>query len=178
MNLSLHHIRQAVFKHTIGIAAIISVMLAVAIPASAEAKGLLALISNFFAGDTAQAVEDASKEEIAFPVAEERSARKTITVVSTAYNSLIGQTDSTPCIPASGYDLCQHYEKFGSYDTIAANFLPLGAMVRFPDIYGDKVFIVRDRMNARYGYGRVDIWLPEYAEAKAFGVKRLKMEVL
>mgnify|MGYP002640102487 CR=1 FL=1 len=113
-----------------------------------------------------------------FPVAGNREPLKTIKVVSTAYSSDVAQTDSTPCIPASGYNLCDHYEKYGEGDTIAANFLPLGTRVKFPELYGDKVFIVRDRMNARYGYGRIDIWMPEYIEAKNFGVKRnLVMEI-
>jgi len=113
-----------------------------------------------------------------FPVAGDREPLKIIKVVSTAYSSDVWQTDDTPCIPASGYDLCAHYEKYGEGDTIAANFLPLGTKVRFPEFYGDKVFIVRDRMNARYGYGRIDIWMPTYNEAKTFGVKRnLVMEI-
>ncbi len=117
-------------------------------------------------------------EPTSFPVAGERLPVKTIKVVSTAYSSEVWQTDDTPCIPASGYNLCDHYEKYGEGDTVAANFLPLGTKVRFPELYGDKVFIVRDRMNARYGYGRIDIWMPEYLEAKNFGVKRgLVMEI-
>jgi 3D (Asp-Asp-Asp) domain-containing protein len=117
-------------------------------------------------------------EPTSFPVAGERLPVKTIKVVSTAYSSDVWQTDDTPCIPASGYNLCDHYEKYGEGDTVAANFLPLGTKVRFPELYGDKVFIVRDRMNARYGYGRIDIWMPEYLEAKNFGVKRgLVMEI-
>lgn len=120
----------------------------------------------------------ASFEPNTFPVAGDRLPVKTIKVVSTAYSSDVWQTDSTPCIPASGYDLCAHYEKYGEGDTVAANFLPLGTKVRFPELYGDKIFIVRDRMNARYGYGRIDIWMPEYLEAKNFGVKRgLVMEI-
>ena len=112
-----------------------------------------------------------------FPVSNDKQAVKTITVVSTAYNSLEGQTDSTPCITANGHNLCEQYEEQGFGNTIAANFLTMGTQVRFPELYGDKIFIVRDRMNKRYGNGRIDIWLPEYSEAKKFGVKRLQMEI-
>jgi len=118
-----------------------------------------------------------TEEPAQFPIADDKQPTKTITVVSTAYNSLVGQTDSTPCITANGHDLCKQYEEEGFGNTIAANFLPMGTQVRFPELYGDKIFIVRDRMNARYGYGRIDIWLPEYSEAKQFGVKRLVMEI-
>ncbi|MBU4375070.1 3D domain-containing protein [Patescibacteria group bacterium] len=91
----------------------------------------------------------------------------------TAYNSEIGQCDSSPCITANGFNVCDH----GIEDTIAANFLPFGAKVRIPELYGDKVFIVRDKMNKRYP-NRVDIWMIEKQDAKQFGVKFAKIEVL
>ena len=91
----------------------------------------------------------------------------------TAYNSEIGQTDNSPCITANGFNLCRH----GIEDTIAANFLPFGAKVRMPELFGDKVFIVRDRMNSRH-YNRVDIWMADRNDAIQFGVKSAKIEVL
>ena len=152
------------------------------------------IISSFVFGMLAPQTANAETQEVArtllspvmeenlnpvyFPIAGDREPLKTINVVSTAYSSDVWQTDDTPCIPASGYNLCEHYEKYGEGDTVAANFLPLGTQVKFPEMYGEKVFIVRDRMNARYGYGRIDIWMPEYEEAKNFGVKRgLVMEI-
>ncbi len=113
----------------------------------------------------------------AFPVADDREPVKTILVVATAYSSDAWQTDSTPCIPADGYNLCKHYEAYGEGNTVAANFLPLGAQIRLPELYGDKVFVVHDRMNARYGYGRIDVWMPTLEEAKAFGVKYIELEL-
>ncbi len=100
-------------------------------------------------------------------------------VPCTAYNSDPRQTDSTPCITADGYDLCETNEE----NVIAANFLRFGTKVRFPDYFGDRIFIVHDRMNARYTY-KVDFWMTgdTLAEAKQkardFGYRRLKMEVL
>lgn len=115
-----------------------------------------------------------------FPESSERAARYTMTVVATAYSSEVGQTDDTPCIPAMWkFNLCDYYAIYGVADSIAANDLPLGTKVRFPDLYGDKVFTVRDRMNSRYtGKSRIDFWMPEKSEAIHFGVKTLKMEVL
>ncbi len=112
-------------------------------------------------------------------------------VYATSFSSDPRQTDNTPCLPAMWkFNLCENYEEHGLEDTIAANFLPLGTQVRFPEVYGDKIFTVRDRMNARYnGTNRIDFWVgspapttPEIvAEAKkkaiAFGVKSMKMEV-
>jgi len=91
----------------------------------------------------------------------------------TAYNSEVGQCDNSPCITANGFDLCEH----GIEDSIAANFLPFGAKIRIPALFGDKVFVVRDRMNARYA-NRLDIWMLKKEDAKQFGVKLAKIEVL
>jgi 3D (Asp-Asp-Asp) domain-containing protein len=102
------------------------------------------------------------------------AAKYTVTAVLTAYNSEIGQTDDSPCITANGFDVCKH----GVEDTVAINGMKMGTRVRFPDLFGDKVFIVRDRMNSRYGSTHVDVWMLSRADAKVFGVKSAKMEVL
>lgn len=106
------------------------------------------------------------------PRAEEKVIRAS-THTMTAYNSEVAQTDDTPCITANGFNVCEH----GIEDTIAANFLPMGTKVRIPDLFGDRIFIVRDRMNARYP-DRVDIWMKHRTDAIKFGVKVAKIEVL
>jgi len=93
--------------------------------------------------------------------------------VITAYNSEAAQTDSSPCITADGFNVCEH----GIEDTIGANFLKLGTKVRIPELFGDQVFVVRDRMNKRYS-DRVDVWMIEKEDAIKFGVKTAKIEVL
>lgn len=128
-------------------------------------------ISEKFAKNT-------QKEELVFPTSEDITPRQTTWMTMTAYSSDVGQTDDSPCIPAlHTYNLCEHYEQEGAQDTIATNFLPLGTKVRFPDLYGDKVFTVRDRMNKRYGRGRGDFWMPTRGEAITFGVQQVKMEI-
>ena len=97
---------------------------------------------------------------------------RTINVPVTAYNSLPGQTDSTPCITANGYNLCTNNQQ----NVIAANFLKFGTKVRFPDFDPNTVYTVQDRMNARYAY-RADIWMQTREQAKQFGIKTLKMEI-
>jgi len=91
----------------------------------------------------------------------------------TAYSSTPDQTDSTPCITANGFNLCKH----GQENIIAANFLPFGAKVRIPDHFGDKIFIVQDRMNSRYK-NRVDIWMKNRSSAKQWGIKYAQVEIL
>lgn len=95
---------------------------------------------------------------------------KVVMTVLTAYTSTPGQTDDSPFIAASGKRV---------YDgMVAANWLPMGTKIKIPALYGDKVFTVDDRMNPRYGYGRMDVWLDvPVAQAKKFGVKRASVEV-
>ena len=90
-------------------------------------------------------------------------------VVLSAYSSTSDQTDSTPFIMASGKHV---------YDgAIASNFLPLGALVRIPELFGGKIFVVEDRMHKRFS-NRVDIWMPTRQEAINFGLRSATIEVL
>ena len=95
---------------------------------------------------------------------------RTIRVVTTAYSSDVWQTDSTPFITANGT-----YVRDG---IVANNLLPFGTKIRLPEIFGDKIFVVEDRMHSRKGYYHVDIWQPTYIEAKNFGAQYTYIEVL
>lgn len=98
---------------------------------------------------------------------------RTSTHTITAYNSEAGQTDDTPCITANGYDVCDN----GIEDTIAANFLKFGTKVKIPELFGDRIFVVRDRMNKKHP-NRVDVWMIEKHDAIQFGVKVAKIQVV
>jgi len=91
----------------------------------------------------------------------------------TAYNSEVAQCDSTPCITANGFNVCEHDIE----DTIATNVLKFGTKVRIPELFGDRVFIVRDRMNSRYT-NRIDIWMKKKSHAKILGIKYAEVEIL
>ena len=95
---------------------------------------------------------------------------KEVKAVLTAYSSTPDQTDDDPFVAASGKRV---------YDgMVAANWLPFGTKIKIPALYGEKVFTVDDRMNARYGYGRMDVWLNgTRAQVNAFGVRRTVIEV-
>jgi len=95
---------------------------------------------------------------------------KTIKMMITAYSSTLDQTDDTPFITASGSHVAD--------GIIANNMLPFGTKVRIPDLYGDKVFVVEDRMHKRKGNYHADIWFETYKEAKNFGAKITEIEVL
>lgn len=97
-----------------------------------------------------------------------RIARR-MAVVITAYSSTPDQTDDTPFITASNT-----WVRDG---VVAANFLPFNTRIVIPEIFGDKVFVVEDRMHRRFG-NRVDIWFPSRALAKRFGIKKAEIIVL
>jgi 3D (Asp-Asp-Asp) domain-containing protein len=98
-----------------------------------------------------------------------RQPRQVMYLMVTAYNSEPGQTDDTPFITAFNTRVRD--------GIIATNFLPKGTIVRFPDLFGDKEFVVEDRMNQRYYY-HMDIWMAKKTEAINFGAKFAKMEIL
>ncbi len=91
-------------------------------------------------------------------------------MVITAYSSTTWQTDEDPFITASGSGV-----KDG---VVANNFLPFGTKVRIPEIYGDKVFVVEDRMHWRKSNYHLDIWFSDYWQAKNFGAKTTYVEIL
>ena len=95
---------------------------------------------------------------------------KKIKMVVTAYSSTPEQTDNTPFITSSGKNVAD--------GIVANNMLPFGAKIRIPELYGDKIFVVEDRMHQRKGKYHLDIWLPEYLQAKKFGAKITYIEVL
>jgi len=124
---------------------------------------------NFFSQERLTILGDDSLLPISDPSPEPKVVKK-MNVVITAYSSTIWQTDDSPFITASNTLVRD--------GIIANNHLPFGTKIRMPEIYGNKIFIVEDRMNKRKGDYHVDIWLPSYNEAKEFGAKQTYIEVL
>ena len=120
-----------------------------------------------------------------FPEAEDRTPRRVIYMIATAYSSDPAQTDSTPCIPAlHTFDLCKEYAKTGVADTVATNDISLKTALRVSGLtisgkpLDSQNMVVRDRMNKKYtGKSRIDIWMPSKEEAIKFGVQRIKVEI-
>ncbi|MCX6731505.1 MAG: hypothetical protein NTX55_00760, partial [Candidatus Parcubacteria bacterium] len=96
-------------------------------------------------------------------------ASRTIKVVVTGYSSSPHEPDDTPNLTASG--------TLTRDGVVATNLLPIGTKVRFPELFGKKVFVVEDRMSSRAGY-QADVWFPSALEALVFGAKRSYMEVI
>ncbi|MFA5228305.1 MAG: hypothetical protein WC446_00885 [Candidatus Paceibacterota bacterium] len=101
---------------------------------------------------------------------EDKKEPNLVKVIITAYSSTVWQTDDTPFITASGT-----YVKEG---IIANNMLPFGTEIKIPEYFGDKIFVVEDRMNKRKGPYWIDIWFETIEEAKEFGIKEAYIEIL
>lgn len=121
-----------------------------------------------------EAIANPAKQDNPPPVAangsEAASERKVMykkRVIITAYSSTPDQTDSTPFITASNTRVRD--------GIVAANFLPFGAQIKIPAVYGDKIFTVEDRMKSNK---KVDIWFPTREEALNFGAKIAEIEIL
>ena len=115
--------------------------------------------------DNLKIVEEKYKDQI----------KKTYKTNITSYNSEAGQTDDSPCITASGLDVC----KRNTEDIVATNDLPLHTKILIPEYFGERIFYVEDRMNVRYtGTGRVDIWMKNKTDSKQWGIKYTKIIVL
>ncbi|MDD4624888.1 MAG: hypothetical protein WCX23_00335 [Candidatus Paceibacterota bacterium] len=95
---------------------------------------------------------------------------KKLNVVLTAYSSTVEQTDSTPFITANG--------SFVRDGIVANNLLPFGTKIKIPELYGDKIFTVEDRMNTRKSKYHFDLWFPSYDSATNFGVKNTYIEII
>lgn len=87
----------------------------------------------------------------------------------TGYSASIDETDDTPLITASG--------AWVGDGVVAANFLPFGTKIRIPELFGNKIFTVQDRMHARYS-DLVDIWFESKDLAKSFGKRKAAIQVL
>ena len=108
------------------------------------------------------------------PEIKNRKSNYKVKMTITAYSSNVEQTDSTPCTTASGLNVCERNQE----DIVATNFnwLPFGTQVKIPELYGEKVFIIHDRMNSRYTT-HLDIWQQNYDKAIHFGAKHATVEI-
>ncbi|MFA7664180.1 MAG: hypothetical protein WCY33_05240, partial [Clostridia bacterium] len=88
----------------------------------------------------------------------------------TAYSSTVWQTNEDPFTTASGIHVKE--------GIVANNMLPFGTEIKIPEYFGDKVFIVEDRMNRRKGPYWVDIWFATTQEAVDFGIREAYIEIL
>ncbi|MBI4132821.1 MAG: 3D domain-containing protein [Candidatus Sungbacteria bacterium] len=87
----------------------------------------------------------------------------------TAYSSSVDETDSTPHVTASGTKTRD--------GVVASNAFPIGTQVKIPDLFGDKILVVEDRMHWRFT-DRIDVWMPSKWQALHFGKKQAQVEII
>ena len=91
-------------------------------------------------------------------------------VIVTAYSSSVWETQGDPFITASG--------KRVEDGIIANNFLPFGTEIKLPEIFGDKIFTVQDRMHFRKSDHHFDVWFPSHKQALNFGAQTSEIEIV
>ncbi len=95
---------------------------------------------------------------------------KRLPVIITAYSSTPWETDGDPYLTAAGTQARE--------GVVASNLLAFGTKIKIPELYGDRIFVVEDRMNWQKGRYQIDIWFPDYWQAVSFGAKRAYIEIL
>ncbi len=98
-----------------------------------------------------------------------KTVRRTYTVQVSGYSSEVAQTDDSPFITAAGTHVRD--------GVVATNMFPFGTIIKMPKLYGDKIFVVEDRMNKRY-QNNVDIWFAEKSDALKLGRRTIQIEVI
>ncbi len=111
-----------------------------------------------------------ANQHFLLPEPEEPKIAEKWQAILTAYTSRPEETDDTPFITASGTRTRK--------GIVANNFLPFGTRIKIPEIYGDKIFVVEDRMHWRKSNNHVDIWFSCLAKARKFGIKEGYIKIL
>lgn len=127
---------------------------------------MASLIFVSFSPAVAQADDQVSFGRL--PVSADAAPKRILRLEVSAYTSRPQETDATPFVTASNTRVRD--------GVVASNSLPIGTRIRIPAAYGDKVFIVEDRMNARYTRN-VDIWMDDLVKAKSLGRRQLDVHV-
>ncbi|HWG84649.1 MAG TPA: hypothetical protein VNT60_04115 [Deinococcales bacterium] len=130
---------------------------------------------------TAKPPAPATKKPVVAAAPAPRRNLASFLLMATGYNSLRGQTDSTPFITATGART-----RFGvvalSRDMLRR--IPYGSQVVIEDLSGrytsmlrGMTFVVEDTMHPRKT-GQVDIWFPAYRQAISWGKRRVRLTVV
>ena len=119
--------------------------------------------------ETPLILQENSLLNLCSPLAPEREGPKKKWVIITGYSSTKDQCDEDPWTTASGSPVGK--------GIVATNFLPFETKIKIPEIYGEEIFVVKDRMNPR-ARDHIDIWFPSRWQALNFGAQRTYIEIL
>lgn len=118
--------------------------------------------------DTHKDTADTEKDIVVEPKIE---VKKKLWVTATAYSSTPWQTDNTPCITATGYNVCNKTENIIAVSRDLVRSLGYHRQVMLPSLYGSEIFLIEDTMNARF-VNRIDVHHGSTEDAREFGLKR------
>ena len=93
----------------------------------------------------------------------------------TAYAPLDPEAEEGMCF--SGNPMITASGSYVREGIVAANFLSFGTEIKIPSLFGDRVFVVEDRMSSKYT-NTVDVLVSSKQEAINFGIKRAYIEIL
>lgn len=126
---------------------------------------------SLFAFVPAHAMEADNNENSALSITDAAPVRAIITrkMTVTAYSSTPEETDDTPFITASGMHVRD--------GIVATNQLPFGTNIRIPEHFGDKIFVVQDRMHRRKK-NNIDVWMSSKEKALRFGITAADVIIL
>ncbi len=161
------------FPYALATPALPSSLLAVqAVKSALASKPASAAKASSAAATRAQGVTKAATSVVP------RSSGRSAVVHSTAYNSTLGQTDSTPFITATGTRVRSGVVAL-SRDLLGR--FPYGTRITIEDLSGryssylrGRVFVVEDTMHPRIG-NTVDVWMGSRGEALAWGSRNIRI---
>lgn len=139
-----------------------------AMPLNVDATTNLGVLADKTVALEVAAMQNQTKDFGTLPTNDDREGVSVRYMQVSAYTSRVEECDSTPFITAS-----QTHVRDG---VVATNQLPFGTRIKMPELFGDKVFIVEDRMNTRYK-NNMDIWMDDLSVARKFGRKTVKIEI-
>jgi 3D (Asp-Asp-Asp) domain-containing protein len=93
-----------------------------------------------------------------------------IFAIITGYSSTEEETDNTPFLTASG--------KTVQEGMVANNFFPFGTKIKIPELFGEKIFVVEDRMKKDKLKSHFDVWFDNKEKAKNFGLNFAWVEIV
>ncbi|QFP76468.1 hypothetical protein [Deinococcus sp. AJ005] len=177
-------VRQAMVVTPPPAPAVVRAPVQVARPQPAQASAQSTVAANAAAQARAAAIAQTQRQQAqqaAAPVAAITARGRTAIVRATAYNSLAGQTDSTPFITATGTRTRPGVVAL-SRDMLRS--FPYGTRITIEDLSGrynnllrGRTFIVEDTMAARKT-GSLDIWMSTHSQAINFGARQVRITAL
>lgn len=146
---------------------------------AAPAKSVKAAPQASAAKPAKPTAEQLRQQSIAQAMQQSSRSGASAVVRATAYNSFVGQTDSTPTITATGTRTRPGVIAL-SQDLLRR--FPYGTRVRIEDLsgrmnFGNRVFIVEDTMHPRKR-ATIDIWMGSRSQAMQWGARSVRITAL